>query len=186
MIDKIKSEGRSTLRFWCAAASTGEEVYSLAMFLKYHIELLDSKIDFEIIGSDICEPSVKKAQNGVYLWKQMNKIPQMYKEGNCLRGRGDISRFGKVADSIRKHCKFKVVNLVTDDFTTEIGPVDHIFCRNVFIYFDTDIIQRVVSKFEKVLKKDSFLFIGISENLNEIKGNYKYLGNSVYDLTLRK
>ena len=98
---EVRNQGRDTIRIWCAACSRGQEVYSLSMFLKYHLELLDSEMKFEILGTDISEECIEISKNGVYKWKEIKTIPSVYIGRHWARGTGDISAYVKAKASIR-------------------------------------------------------------------------------------
>ncbi len=186
IVEKVLANNEMTLKFWCAAASTGEEVYSLALFLEHHLPLINKNVGYTIIGTDICKKSIQKASNGVYRWGEISKIPDTYKRNFWKRGTGNISGFAKIDDKIKEKCIFKQLNLVSESFEQEVGIVHHIFCRNVFIYFEHEIIQKVITKFSKVLTKDSFLYIGVSENLTGIEGDFKHMGSSIFQFNRTK
>jgi chemotaxis protein methyltransferase CheR len=86
--DAIRAEGRKTLRIWSAACSRGQEVYSLAMFLRFHLKKIAPDFDFEIFGSDVDPESITIAKNGVYRWNEIKEIPSIYLLDNWVKGVG--------------------------------------------------------------------------------------------------
>ncbi|POB13828.1 MULTISPECIES: chemotaxis-specific protein-glutamate methyltransferase CheB [Pseudomonadati] len=179
IVERIKNSGRNSLKIWCAACSKGDEVYSLAMILKKHLREIDPSFKFEILATDICEKSVKHAQKGVYYWKELQKVPKEYLEGNWYRGSGDIAPFVKVSDELKKFCKFKVHNLIDENSAEYRDKYDIILCRNVFIYFNENQIDKVIKKFSNCVTNKGYLFIGISETLRKHEG-FQSLGQSIY------
>lgn len=180
LIKKARERGDKKIRIWSAASSRGQEAYSLAMFMHFHLSATAKDIDFEIWGSDIDPESVKWAQNGVYKVEELKQAPAMYVEGNWIRGKGDVSGFSKVKDHLKSKCKFATVNLLKSQSFLEHKNFDVIFCRNVYIYFNEDQIKQCTGQFLKHLDSDGFLFLGVSETLNNLKLPVESVGPSVY------
>lgn len=186
---KAKETGPNAkkIRIWSAACSRGQEVYSLAMFLRHHLpQIAPLGMSFEIIGSDICEESVGIARNGVYGWEEIKAVPAVYLQGHWSRGTGDIANFVRAKDSLRTHVDFKVVNLI--EMPKGVGPFkatekfDVIFCRNVFIYFTREQTAAIVKQFMSQLEPDGHIFIGLSESLNGMELPLDWVGPSVYEI----
>lgn len=185
IVSRLKANGRRSLRIWCAACSFGQEVYSLAMFLEDKLKRLDPSLKFEIFGSDVDEKSVKVAQNGVYRWHEVQKIPAFYLSAHWARGKEEIADFVKAKNSIRSACRFDVVNLMDVKSKMKDEKFDLIFCRNVFIYFTREQIERISNELGRHLHGAGLLFLGLSESLYDLKVSFKHLGKSVYQtLTL--
>lgn len=173
----MRATGRKKFRILSAACSKGHEVYSLAMFLKHN---MPADLDFEIVGGDICTESVEFAKNGVYRWEEVKTIPATYLHGNWARGTGQISEFAKISDVIRAKCRFDVMNLsqMTTDARDE--KFDVVFCRNVFIYFEKELVRSSVMKLLERLHGHGDLVIGLSESLNGLDLPVVWEGPSVY------
>lgn len=174
--EAMRAAGRKKLRVLSAACSKGHEVYSLAMFLKKN---LPSDIDFEIVGGDICTESVEFAKNGVYRWEEVKTIPATYLQGNWARGTGAIIDFVKVSETLRSKCSFEIMNLAQmTPPTTE--KFDVVFCRNVFIYFEKELVKKSVQGLLSRLHTHGDLIIGLSESLNGLDLPVSWEGPSVY------
>ena len=184
IIKSHRENGLKKIRVWSAACSRGQEVYSLTMFLKAHLAEIAPEMDYEIIGSDVCEESVSIAKNGVYAWDELRIVPSRYLEGNWSRGSGDIANFVRAKDGVRKGVGFQVLNLQElEKKPFGIAPrFDLIFCRNVFIYFNQTQIKAIVSEMLKLLSPKGHLFIGLSESLNGLGLPLDWSGPSVYSL----
>ncbi len=180
IIKKMKEQGRTKLKVWSAACSRGQEVYTLAMFLKNQIPKHDDNIDFEILGSDIDPQSVEIAQNGVYHKEEIKEVPLHYLSGNWSKGTGEIAHFVRAKDSLRTHCKFNTLNLMNFKNSLEGEVFDIIFCRNVFIYFTEPQIKEVVNGFLAHLQPHGLIFSGVSESLNNLKLPIRLVGKSIY------
>ncbi len=182
LAQKAKSRGDKTIRIWSAACSRGQEVYSLAMFFKFHLMHMAPDVRFEIWGTDIDPDSVKIAQNAVYKTDELRQSPAMYLEGNWARGAGNVQDFSKAKNELVKHCHFSTANLLNCASFLEKKTFDLIFCRNVFIYFNPDQISQITQSFLKHLDPDGFIFLGVSETLNGLKLDVESAGPSVYQI----
>jgi len=175
----VREDGRTTINIWSAACSRGHEVHSLAMFFNHHLKSIAPDLTFRILGSDIDPLSIKIAQNGVYHYNEIKSIPMIYQEGNWQRGSGTIADFVKVKKSLTDYCDYSAINLIKEDeWPTE--SFDIIFCRNVFIYFAADIVEKLANSFIKKLKPKGYFFSGISESLAHYNVKSASLGTSIY------
>ncbi|MBS1983308.1 MAG: response regulator [Bdellovibrionales bacterium] len=180
VVARLKASGQKKIRVWSAACSRGQEVYSLAMFLDQHLSTIAPGFSFEIHGSDIDPESVHYAQNGVYPWREVKEIPRQYLEPYWSRGVGDIREFAAVKKSLREHCSFGTGNLISPGQTSAAAKYDIIFCRNVFIYFSPDQIAKSTHTLLSSLESHGYLFVGLSESLNQLQLPTYHVGPSVY------
>jgi chemotaxis protein methyltransferase CheR len=158
---------------WCAAASTGEEPYTLAMTL-----LEAGCTQFSMLASDLSTKALASARSGVYRLDRLKGIPQPLLRKYFEKGLGEQAGLGRVGAELRRRIRFEKINLL------EAGPeernFDVIFCRNVMIYFDKIIQQRVVSMLETHLAPGGHMFISHSENLNGIDHQLKTVASAVF------
>lgn len=163
------------LRVWSAAASEGQEAYSIAMTL----EAAAGYLPWEVFGSDINRQVIEKAQKGIYPMDRLSAFPDQFLKKYCLKGSGPMEGFLTLTQSIKDRVKFDVLNL-NSALPTSIGPFDAIFLRNVLIYFDKahqyKIIRNVLSK----LKNNGYLFVGISEHIDSDILGLKQIEKSIY------
>ncbi|MEK6623552.1 MAG: CheR family methyltransferase, partial [Bdellovibrionota bacterium] len=169
-----------TIRLWCAACSRGQEVYSLSMALNRFLAEKAPDLRYKIWGTDVDEKSVQLAQNGVYLKEEMKEIPMAYLGNHWAPGTGEISHFVKAKKSIKEACSFSVLNLLEMSAKRLSQSFDIIFCRNVFIYFSSQQIEKVAGEFIKLLTPEGLLFVGISESLRSLGLPIQSLGPSIY------
>ncbi len=165
------------LRVWSAACSTGEEPYTIGMFLKKEMEGFED-FDIKILASDISHEALTKAKKGIYQAKDINDLPKHHITNNFNRiGKTDNYR---IDDELADLVMFREFNLVYGDYSL-FGKTqfDLIFCRNVMIYFDNDTKRDIVQNLAKKLKKGGYLFIGHSESLMTHEG-LKYVVPSIY------
>ncbi|MBL8027787.1 MAG: protein-glutamate O-methyltransferase [Fibrobacteres bacterium] len=175
MIKRSKEGQAGKLRVWCAASSSGEEPYSLAMTFLEHFNGIQGE-DFMILGSDISTRVLKAAQDGVYTEDKLGGVSKSQRLKYFENGSQGQS---KVKDSVKKYLVFKRINLMDNEFPFR-NPLDVIFCRNVMIYFDKSTQQTLVQKFHNHLKPGGYLFLGHSEGLTGVKHKFSYVQPSVY------
>ena len=149
------------LRIWCAAASTGQEAYSLAMILDEAKIARDWRI--EIIASDISSEAIARAAQGRYSqYETQRGLPLQ----TLLRYFVQDGEHWRVSDRLRHMVNFREFNLL-DSFGW-LGKIDVIFCRNVLFYFETKAKQSCLERFEETLADDGYLVLGASEMLKGI------------------
>lgn len=177
----IKKRKDQTIRIWVAAASRGHEVYSLAMYLDFHLKRFDPNIRFEILGTDIDSECIAIAKNGVYSRNEIKDVPIALLGDHWVKGTGEVENFVKVKKALRSHCQFEVLNLL--ELKNNFNPTkefDLIFCRNVFIYFNSEQIESIAKDLLSRMHLEGYLFIGISESLSNLKLAVESPGPSVY------
>lgn len=157
---------KRTVRIWCAASSSGQEPYSLAMTLKEkEAQLRGWK--FEITATDISEEILEQARKGVYTQFEVQRgLPIQY----LMKYFEQVGENWKLKDEIRNSVRFAAFNLLGD--MTRMGTFDVIFCRNVLIYFDDKTKAGVLEKMSRALEKDGFLFLGGAETVLGISDKF--------------
>jgi chemotaxis protein methyltransferase CheR len=149
--------GARSLRLWSAAASTGQEPYSVALLVREHFAQLDGW-DVRILGTDINGAVLDRAREGSYRQLEVNRgLPApllvKYFERQGLDWR--------LAPAVRRLVQFEQLNLL--DPWTKVGPCDVIFLRNVLIYFDLGTRKQILRRVREVLRPDGYLFLGCAE-----------------------
>jgi chemotaxis protein methyltransferase CheR len=175
-----KKRGDKNLTVWSAACSRGHEVYSLAMFLDFHIPQIDPSMSFKILGTDIDGESVKIANNGVYHHNEIKEIPMNFMGTNWAKGTGEIAMYAKVKTHLKSKCEFRPGNLLKVSEAVKDQKFDVIFCRNVFIYFETQQIEAISKELMNRLQPHGVYFSGISEPLSGMKLELHSIGPSAY------
>lgn len=145
-------------RIWCAASSTGEEPFTLAMLLCER-GLLDS---VEFIATDVSQRVLSRARSGVHGRRSLREGYSIDLAAKYLDTSGDTVR---VAPAIRDAVRFKQLNLLDDAAVAELGQFDVILCRNVLIYFRDERTRQVVKLLAAALKPGGVLLVGVSESL---------------------
>ncbi len=176
LIPKWINSKKIEVKIWSAACSTGEEPYSLAMFLE---EKLPKEMTYKILASDIDTNVLNKAQNAVYSMAKESEIPESFRQKSIEYGKGSIDGWFRVKAHLKNKITFKTFNLV-DDLLPENEKFDLILCRNVMIYFSKIIVEKVAINLARSSNKDSTLFIGHSESLQGTNTPWKVSTASVY------
>lgn len=150
------------MRIWCAAASSGEEPYTIIISL---LETLEVKNwDIKMLATDISTKILKKAIQGQYTRDRLKEVPPLLLEKYFDWELIDKQKIFTVKPFVKSMIAFKKFNLMTSHFPFK-GKFDFIFCRNVMIYFDVQTQQTLVNKMINFIEEDGYLFIGHSENI---------------------
>jgi chemotaxis protein methyltransferase CheR len=160
---------RRSLRIWCAASSTGQEPYSIAMCLKEFATAL-AGWRVEIIATDLSHGVLEKARAGLFSQFEVQRglpIQMLVKHFTQI---GDLWQLN--AD-IRAMVQHRQLNLLQD--FSHLGTFDVIFCRNVLIYFDQDTKARIFERLAKVIEPDGALLLGAAESVVGISEAFRPL-----------
>jgi chemotaxis protein methyltransferase CheR len=176
VVPELMVPGKNRLEIWSAACSSGEEPYTLAITLA---DLLPNGPEgFSIFASDLSTKALATARNGVYKMERVKDIPTDILRRHFERGMGAQSGLARVSPALRRRVEYAQLNLL------EIGDLgrrfDVVFCRNVMIYFDHTVQQRVVSMLERHLRPQGYMFISHSESLNGISHGLQWVAPAVY------
>ncbi|QNK68881.1 chemotaxis protein CheR [Variovorax sp. PAMC26660] len=165
---------------WCAAASTGEEPYSIAITL---MEALGERAgSARVIATDIDTAVLAKASAGVFTTEQVARMSPERLRRFFNKGTGANAGKVRVRPEVAALVKFSRLNLLDTSWSVK-EPVDAIFCRNVMIYFDKPTQKKVLDRFAPLLKTNGLLFAGHSENASLVNQAFKSLGQTVYELS---
>jgi chemotaxis protein methyltransferase CheR len=157
------------LRIWSAAASTGQEAYSLAMILTECRAQLGGR-HAEIIGTDIAREPLARAQEGLYTQFEVQRGLPIQNLVRYFRKEGTNWRMN---DAIRSMVQFKLWNLLAD--LRGLGQFDVVFCRNVLIYFDQPTKTRVLDAIARQMPADGVLYLGGAETVLGLSNAFEAL-----------
>jgi len=149
----------TTLRIWSAAASSGQEAYSIAMLLCEQRALLGTR-KVQLIGTDIAREQLARARDGLYTQFEVQRGLPMTMLVKYFRKDPDGWR---IKDDLRAMAEFKVWNLLSD--LRSLGRFDVVFCRNVLIYFDAPTKGRVLNAIAAQMAPDAVLYLGGAETI---------------------
>ncbi|MBF0492526.1 MAG: tetratricopeptide repeat protein [Deltaproteobacteria bacterium] len=171
-IDKTLAAGRPSLRIWCAACSSGEEPYTLAILIRENLPSLH-EWDLSILATDVNRISLDAARKAVYGQRAVTTAcPPAY----IHRYFTQHDNLYEVNDNIKKMVTFRRHNLVNDPYTdAEMTNLDLIFCRNTFIYFSPELIKTILEKFHDCLTEDGFFCPGASDSFPIISDRFSAL-----------
>lgn len=155
------------IRIWCAAASTGQEPYSLAIILKEMAAKMPGwKID--ILGTDITQDVLDKAKAGIYSQFEVQRGLPIKLLMKYFTQAGEM---WQISEEIRKMVTYRPFNLL-DSFNS-LGTFDVIFCRNVLIYFNQDTKSDILDRLRGNLPEDGTLFLGAAETVLGLSEKFK-------------
>lgn len=158
------------LRFWCAGCSTGEEPYTLAMFLLEEKDKLLSGWTFDILATDLNDNSLETARAGIYGEYALRSTSEALRRKYFT----DVGDKKLQANAIVKApIRFDRVNLRDDSKMLFQKGIDIIFCCNVLIYFDLASKRRVVQHFYSNLLPGGYLFLGSAESLFQVDDSFR-------------
>ncbi len=164
------------LRIWCAASSTGEEPYTLAMFIQDVFKEEKALWDTKLLATDISMDALEVAKHGIYTEEQVKMLPNAWKLNYFTRT--PDQRF-QVTHQLKGDVIFRRFNLMEPVLPFK-KKLHVIFCRNVMIYFDQETKDQLVRKMYDALEEGGYLFVGHSETVNREKIPFKYVKPSVY------
>lgn len=150
-------ETTKTLRIWCAAASTGQEPYTIAMVIREHFPALASW-NVQIIATDINKTVLERAKTGVYKQLEVNRgLPAIMLVKHFEKTGADW----RIKEPLRKMISFQELNLL--DRWPIFSQQDIVFMRNVLIYFDVNTKKKILARVRENMRDDGYLFLGGAE-----------------------
>lgn len=160
--------GVKRLRFWSAGCSTGEEPYTLAMFLTE--EKLLEGWNFDILATDLNTNSLESARAGIYGDYALRNVSDAMRR-KYFRDAGNNKL--QANDVLKSRIRFERVNLSDDSKMLFLKGIDVVFCCNVLIYFDLTSKRRVVQHFFSNLVAGGYLFLGHAESLFHVHDAFR-------------
>jgi chemotaxis protein methyltransferase CheR len=157
---------RRSLRIWCAASSTGQEPYSIAMCLKEFASLAGWRV--EIVATDLSQAVLEKSRAGIFSQFEVQRgLPiQM-----LVKHFTQIGELWQLNADIRAMVQHRQLNLLQD--FSHLGMFDVIFCRNVLIYFDQDTKVGIFDRLARMIEPDGVLALGAAESVVGISDAFK-------------
>lgn len=172
----MKSRGKKELRIWCAASSSGEEPYTLAMLLCEYFKNDLASWDTGVLATDISIEILNRAKAGVYSEDNVSQLPASLKNKYFKRlPDGTWS----VNNQIKEMVLFRRLNLMRSEFPFK-GKFQIMFARNVMIYFDQPTRDGLVQRYYRYMEPGGYLFIGHSETLGRTNHLFSYVKPAVY------
>jgi len=158
---------RKSLRIWCAAGSTGQEPYSLAMCLKEMSAAL-AGWRIEIVATDLSQEVLEKSKAGIYSQFEVQRGLPIQMLVKYFKQTGEL---WQVNPELRAMVQHRQLNLLHD--FSQLGTFDVIFCRNVLIYFDQDTKIAIFNRLARSVEADGFLVLGAAETVVGLTDTFK-------------
>ena len=175
----LKRASREPARIWCAAASTGEEPYSIAMTAVDAYQSLTPPVS--ILATDVDTQVLAHGRAGIYPMERVESLDRSLQRRFFRRGTGSREGACRVSDELAALIRFEPLNLLDARWPIR-APLDAIFCRNVMIYFDEATRRQLLCRFAPLLAPDGLLFMGHSESLLRATDLFRPCGRTVYRL----
>lgn len=172
---KEKNARTKDVRVWCAASSTGEEAYTLAMIMKDFFAFDYHEWDTTILATDISRKVLEAAVKGIYKAEQVETLPERWVKNNFKKC---DSGFYQVKQELRDKVIFRQFNLM--DPLPFKKNLDVVFLRNVMIYFDEETKRNLINRIYEFMEPGGYLFIGTTENIDRSATDFKYVMPSVF------
>lgn len=168
-------------RIWCAACSSGEEAYSIAMTLVETFGRFDLPI--QLMASDIDSQVLATARQGIYPLDRVKNMSAERLKTFFYRGTGSQQGRVKVVPELQRMVQFKQINLLEANWPIPKN-LDVIFCRNVMIYFDKETQLRLLERMVALLKPEGLYMAGHSENFSLMGSLVQTVGKTTYSPSL--
>lgn len=179
LTNKVLPQAKNkTLNIWSAAASTGQEIYSILMSIKEYQQQTGIKVDYRLFASDISSRVLLTASKGIYLRKDVADIDTKILKKYFLSGTGNQTDHVKVKKDLIKNIRFFKLNLTDQKY--HLPLMDIIFLRNAIIYFDKETKKKLLDRLYHYLKPESYLILGHSESISGISNKYYPVGKTIY------
>jgi chemotaxis protein methyltransferase CheR len=173
---KKKEENKKDLRIWCAASSSGEEPYTIAMTLMDYFGLEHGAWDTKVLATDISTDVLQQAVAGLYTAEQVEVLPDNWRR-RFFRKVMDQDVY-RVTDELKKEVIFRKFNLM-DPFPFR-KRLHVVFLRNVMIYFDEKTKKELLQKIYDVMEPGGYLFIGQTESIDKGCCPFEMIRPSIY------
>ena len=173
---QAQKSGKKVVRIWCAASSSGEEPYTLAMLLCEYFKSDLPAWDVGILATDISFDILESAKKGIYDDRNVSQLPKEWKNRYLKKLPENM---WEVNNKIKELVLFRRLNLMHQEYPFR-GKFQVIFSRNVMIYFDEPTRESLVKRYHRYMEPGGYLFIGHSETLGRNNNLYRFLKPAVY------
>ncbi len=160
----------SPIRIWCLGCSTGEEAYSIAILLQEYMDRVNKNDKVQIFATDIDSTAIAKARSGLYPHSIASDVSSV-RLANFFTAE---SKGYRVHKNIRNMLVFSEHNVVSDP---PFSRLDLISCRNLLIYFEGELQNKLLPMFHYALNPGGALFLGNSENIGNFTDHFKKIDN---------
>lgn len=165
---QLTKDKPQSLRFWVIGCSTGEEAYSMAMMFDDYLKQHNIECDYKIFATDVDKGAIEIANKGIFAKEIAKDVPAAFLERYFISTESSY----QIRKEIREHIIFLHHNILKD---TPFIRIDFISCRNVLIYIDTDVQQKVLMNIQFALNQGGVFFAGPSESLGKFESDFEIL-----------
>lgn len=176
LIQNEQRAGRNDIRVWCAASSSGEEPYTLAMVIRDALSSCTGDVQGGVLATDISTTALNKARRGRYSSEGAAGLPRNYYR-TFFRSTGD--GMSEVVPSIKDEVTFRRFNLMNSRYPFK-QPFHAVFCRNVMIYFAEDTKKKVLERIYDATAPGGYLFLGMAESISGLGSRFRATRPGVY------
>lgn len=169
----LENNEKKELRIWVAACSTGEEAYTVALVIQELLDELNSNIPFKVFATDVSQVAINAASNGIYSTSISADVPEKLYKKYIVFHEDNVS----VSADIRKKMVFAKHDLLSDPPFTN---VDLITCRNMLIYINPVMQQKIIELFNFSLNAGGLLMLGSSETLGDMEYFFESLDHKIF------
>jgi chemotaxis protein methyltransferase CheR len=177
-LNNRKVGGKKACIVWSAGCSTGEEPYTLAMVLN-EFALLREDFQYCILATDISTKALETARLGIYSLEKSELIPRGLRMKYLLRSKDRSRKLVRIIPELRNRVTFRRINFMEDEYALSY-PMDIIFVRNVLIYFDRSVQEKILQRLSLCLNPGGYIFVGHSETLHGLNIPFAQVRPSVY------
>ncbi len=174
----VKGDPRRVFRLWSAAASSGEEPYSIAIQLDDYFSRQPGW-NWKVEATDISTKILAKAREGIYPAERLREVPPEWMRSYFQKGVNEWEGHFRVKAEVRQRVNYTHLNLLQPSYPFQ-EPFHAIWCRNVMIYFDRPTQEQLVNQLAAKLAPGGWLFIGHSESLTGIRHPLKAVKPAIY------
>lgn len=176
-VPALARRGDKKLRLWSAACSSGEEPYSIALYLAEHCPAT-AGWDWRITASDLATKVLDQARSGIYAAERLQAVPPAWLRAHFQKGIGSWAGHYRVKTSLSERIEFRRINLVEP--YEHSRPFQVLFCRNMLIYFERPDQQRILRQLCRHVEPGGYVIVGHSESLNGLDLPLRSLRASIY------
>ncbi len=153
----------SRLNVWSAGCSTGEEPYTLGMVFSEYAEQ-QANFDFKIFATDLSSKALKTAIMAIYHEDRVGEMPLSLKKKYLLKSKDKQKRTVRIVPHLRKKVSYQRLNFMDSNYNINEN-FDLIMCRNVLIYFEREVQEKIINKLSLYLRSGGYFFLGHSESI---------------------
>lgn len=176
-LPQVLGPGCRRFRVWSAAAASGEEPYTIALFLAEHYPRI-SGWDWQVTASDISSRALATARRGIYPLDRVAQVPPDWLRRHFQKGAGRWTGHVRVKLDLAQHVTFQRINLM--GHYAHPHPFEIVFCRNMMIYLDRSAQEELIARLCRFIVPGGYLLIGHSESLNGLQAPLRCVRPSIY------